>query len=155
MGILDKAKEATASATDKAKAMKEQASDAMSELKDQAAAQATRAIDAGLGQVKDGVADFNATLPIVKLAGYTLAEVSLEIGLAPKIIASFHVAQTISDEDTDRIVEEHAENRMAVLLVRALHRAAKLQESLSIAGLKPTGLSVAVGLSPVVAIRFG
>jgi len=155
MSILDKAKEKASSATDKALALKDQASGAVSDLKDSAAAQASRALDAGLSQISQGVADFNAALPIVKLAGYTLGEVTVEIGLSPKIIASFHVAETISDEETDKVVADHAENKLATMLVRALHRAAKLQRSLTVGGLKPMALSVAVGLSPVVAIRFG
>jgi len=155
MGIIDKAREAKSTAAEKAIALKEQATSAAADLKDQAAAGASRALDASLEHVSERIADLNAILPIVRSAGYALTDVSVEIGLTPKLVASFHVTEALTDEETDKVVDAHQDSKLAVMLIRALHRAATLQRGISIGGLKPMATDRAIGLSPVVVIRFG
>jgi hypothetical protein len=155
MGLLDKAKDATGAAAERAAALKDRATSMVSDLTEQAASKASAVFDAGFGQIAQAVADFNGALPIVAEAGYALGEVSVEVSLSPKISASFTVAEALPDEQIERIESEHAESKLAVMIIRALHRASKLQGGLRIAGLRPMGLSIGIGLSPSVSIKFG
>jgi hypothetical protein len=41
------------------------------------------------------------------------------------------------------------------MIIRTLHRAGKLQSVLTVGGLRPLGLSIGIGLSPSVSIKFG
>jgi len=155
VGILDKAKDATGAAAEKAAALKERASSAVSDLTEQAAAKAGAIFEVGFDPVTRAIADFNATLPIVREAGYTLGEVNVEVGLSPKISASFVVAQALSDEQTMRVEKEHADSKLAVMIIRMLHRAGKLQSALTVGSPRPLGLSISIGLAPSVTIKFG
>ena len=155
MGILDKAKEATGAVSEKASALKERATSAASDLSEQASAKAGAIFDAGFGQVTQAVADFNAALPIVREAGYTLGGVSVEVSLSPKISASFTTAELITDEQASAIAEKHADNKLAVMLIKTLRRGGKLQQAMSVGGLRPLGLQIGIGLSPSISIQFG
>lgn len=155
VGILDKAKDATGAAAEKAALLKERASSMVSNLTDQASVKAGEIFDTGVDQLTQAVADFNATLPIVREAGYALGDMTVEMSISPKIIASFAVTEALSDEQTERIAQDHADSKLAVMIVRTLHRAGKLQSAITVGGLRPMGLSIGIGLSPSVAIKFG
>ncbi|MGH7296671.1 MAG: hypothetical protein ACRELB_17160 [Polyangiaceae bacterium] len=88
-------------------------------------------------------------------AGYTLGGVSVEVSLSPKISASFTTTELVTDEQAAAIAEKHSENKLAVMLIKTLRRAGKLQEAMSVGGLKPLGLQIGIGLSPSVSIQFG
>lgn len=154
MGILDMAKGVTENAAERAAALKGRASSAVSDLTEQAAAKAGAILDAGFGQVGHAVADFNAALPIVREAGYALGDVTVEVSISPKISASFTAAEALTDEQTASIEQSHAQ-QLAVMIIRTLHRARKLQSSITVGRLRPLGLSISIGLSPSVAIKFG
>lgn len=155
MGILDKAKGASGAVSERAIALRDRASSVVSDLTEQAATKAGSIFDAGFEQVAHAVADFNATLPIVAEAGYKLGDVTVEMSISPRISASFTVAEALSDEQTERIVQENSDNKLAVMIIRTLHRAGKLQSLLTVGGLRPLGLSIGIGLSPSVSIKFG
>jgi hypothetical protein len=154
MSILDKAKDAKDAAAQKAAALKDRAASAVSDISEHAAARASEIFGAGFDQVAGAVADFNAALPIVRKAGYLLEGVTLQVSLTPSIQAGFQTKEAITDEQVKAIEVEHSDNKLAIMLVHTLRRAAKLQSSVSVGGLKPQGLSVSIGLSPSVSIKF-
>jgi hypothetical protein len=86
---------------------------------------------------------------------YSLCEVAVEVSLSPKISASFITAEALADEETERVEKAHADSKLAVMIIRMLHRARKLQSSRSVGGLRLLGLSIGIGLSPSVTIKFG
>jgi hypothetical protein len=154
MNIFDKAKEAKDAAAVKAAAFKDRAASAVSDLSEHAAARASEIFGAGFDQVTGAVADFNTALPIVRKAGYSLEGVTLQVSLSPSINASFKTTEAITDEQVATIESEHADNKLALMLVHTLRRASKLQSAIVVGGLMPQGLSVSIGLSPSVAIKF-
>jgi hypothetical protein len=155
LGLAEKAKGAMGAAAGGAAALKGKASSALSSLSEQASSRAQEMLGAGLDQVKGVAADLNAALPIVKLAGYSLQGVTLSASLTPSVVAAFHVDNAITDEHATAIETEHADNKLAVMIIRTLRRASKLQESIAFGSLKPKELSIAIGLSPSVSLRFG
>jgi hypothetical protein len=155
LGIAHKARGAVQAAAEGAAAMKSRATSTLSSLSEQAAKQAQAAIGAGLDQVAGVATDLNTALPIVKLAGYSLQGVTLSASLTPTVVAAFHVDAEVSDEQAAEIETEHADNTLAIAIIRTLRRAAKLQRSISIGSLKPRELSISIGLSPSVSLRFG
>jgi hypothetical protein len=110
--------------------------------------------DAGASKIRDTLDDFNATLPTLREAGYTLKEVDISIGIPPKIVASFHAADTANEEGAARVIEEHKDQKLTVFLLRSLMRASKLQSSVHIADMKPHAISVEMGLTPGVTVKF-
>jgi hypothetical protein len=143
--LLDRAKKATG-----------QAQSSVSDLASKVAASKVGDLkDAGLRMVMETLDDFNAALPIVREAGYTLNGVDVGIGLPPKVSASFLASEEVSQENVERVLAEHAEKKFTMLLVRALYQAWLLQQKIAVVGLKPKGLSVEIGLIPIVTVKFG
>jgi hypothetical protein len=174
MGILDKAREALESAATHASDLREQASDITSSvadrattslreqtteltigLRDRASALSTAVADAAVERSKAALADFSAALPILKLAGYTVSEVAVELGIPPKIVANFSSAEAIPDEQITDMLKEHEDAVLASMLVRALMAARKLQSAAKVGSLRPNGLALNIGLSPSVVVKFG
>jgi len=154
MSILDKAKDAKDAAAQKAAALKERAASAVSDISEHAAARASEIFGAGFDQVTGAVADFNEALPVVRKAGFMLEGVTLQVSLSPSIQAGFQATEPISDEQVATIESEHGDNKLAIMLVHTLRRAQKLQAAVKVGSLKPQGLSVSIGLSPSVSIKF-
>jgi hypothetical protein len=104
--------------------------------------------------IKEMVDDLNKHLPALREAGYAVSEVTVELGLPPKVVATFDCAAEISDERYQAVVEEHKEAKVTVLLLRAFYAARKLQDGIKIAGMKPHGIALEMGLMPSVMVKF-
>ncbi|WP_394824798.1 hypothetical protein [Pendulispora albinea] len=166
MGILDKAKEAKSSATAKAAEVRRDVAAKAGELKEQASAKAValkdsathmggELMESAMAKVKDTVRDFNDALPIVRKAGYMVEGISIELGIPPKIYANFETTHHLAEEAQQEILEAHAENKLAVALVKSLSQAQKLQGTMTLGGLAPRGITVELGLIPNIVIKFG
>lgn len=173
MSLLEKAKAASDTAAARATSLKEQAagmassvaeratslgeqtSGIASDLRERAGALSTGLADAALERAKVALSEFNATLPVLKRAGYTVNEVSVELGLPPKVVAVFALAEVVSDEKVEELLQEFADAKVATMLVRALVRAHKLQAAIAIGGLHPKGIALEMGLTPAAVIKFG
>jgi hypothetical protein len=174
MGIFDKAREAMETAATHASELREQAADATStvaeratsslreqtsdlaaSLRERTAALSAGVADAAVERAKAALADFSAALPILKLAGYTVNEVAVELGIPPKIVANFASGETVPDEQILEMLEEHKDAVLASMLVRALMGARRLQNAAKVGNLRPTGLAINIGLSPSVVVKFG
>jgi len=64
-------------ATDKAESLKAKAPD----VKEQIAEQASEMTDLGLTKLNETMTEFNASLPVLREAGYTLDGVTLKVGM--------------------------------------------------------------------------
>ncbi len=174
MGILDKAKEVSTAATTRAAELRDQATDVASSateraaaslreqtsdlatgLRERAATLSASVTDATIGRVKTAIVDFNAALPIVALAGYTVSEVAVELGIPPKIVANFATTETVPDEQVEEMLKQHEDAVLATMLVRALMGARKLQYAIKVGSLRPKGLAITIGISPSVVVKFG
>jgi hypothetical protein len=141
---------AAARAADLATDLHEQAASTAAALSEQA----TKLRETGTNKVIEAIDGFNAALPIVREAGYDLSDVSVELGLPPRVVAAFTVANEVSVEQFEALIATHAERKFAILLLKALREAWKLQSRIHIIGMTPRGMSVELGLTPSVTIKF-
>jgi hypothetical protein len=143
---------------DRAKAAKESAQSSVvslaGDLKEQLTAKAGELKDAGLAQLIATTEDFNASLPILREAGYTLSGVDIGIGLPPKLTAEFVVSAEVSPEVLEQLLTDHADKKLTVLLVKSLHQAWQLHNKIDIAGLRAKSLSIEVGLIPEICVKY-
>jgi len=148
------ASQATEAAASRAGELKSQVTARAGDLKDQVAAKAGELRDATLAKLAETLDDFNAALPVIREAGYTLSDVSIAVGLPPTVTATFDASSDISREHVEALIAAHAERKFTLLLMRSLYQAWQLQQRINIAGLKPKGLSVELGLIPNVTVKF-
>ncbi len=110
--------------------------------------------DTALSGVREIVADLNEHLPALQEAGYTLTDVAVEVGLGPKVVATFSSRPDISQERVDAVIAAHEDSKVTVALLRALFAAYKLQSGLQIVGMKPRGIAIEIGIPPAVVVKF-
>jgi ABC-type Zn uptake system ZnuABC Zn-binding protein ZnuA len=159
--FFNEAKKAKAAAAARANELAQQAPGKADELKaratdvkDQIAGQAAEMSEMGFTKLQETLADFDAALPVLREAGYTLESVSIELGIPPKIVAGFSVAAGVPEEKVEAILAENAERKLTILLVKSIYQATKLQSKLNIKGLRPSGVSVELGLIPQIGVKF-
>jgi hypothetical protein len=166
--LLEKAKRAreqAAAAAAKAVEMANQASLSAGELKDSVASTAqgmkeslasaaSELREASIAKVKETLADFNSAVPVLRTMGYALSDVSITLGMPPSLQATFQISHEADEETTARTLDQNADRPLTVFLIRTLSQARKLQKSIEVAGMKPRGIAVEIGLSPSVAIKF-
>ena len=148
--LLDRAKKAKEQAQSSAAGLASKAG----ELTDQAADAASKVKEVSLAKLGETIGDFNAALPVLREAGYTLSSVDIGIGLPPKVTAAFLVSADVSAEKVERVMAEHADKKFTLLLMKSIHQAWQLQTRVGIVGLKPKGISVELGVIPNVSIHF-
>jgi hypothetical protein len=146
---------------DRANKAKEQARSSLSGLasktdglRQQAATKVDEVKDAGMAKLQEKLDDFNSALPVLCEAGYALQGITLGMGIPPKLNADFSASEEASSANVERLLEEHANKPLTVGLLKALHNAWLMQTKIAIGGLKPTSLSVEVGLTPSVSLSF-
>src|SRR5262249_24930194 len=103
--LRDKAVRKSEQAKTLAADVRGQASSCVGELKERLAGKVAEIKDAAVAGMKDLADDLNEHLPALREAGYTLTHVALEIGIAPKVKATFRAAPDISQERVDAVIE--------------------------------------------------
>src|SRR5262249_54143391 len=116
--------------------------------------QAADAREAGLEKMGGLLDDFNAALPVLRKAGFTVKGVNIELGVPPKVVAEFYCAADITEEEVDTLTQENADRKFTVLLLRSLLQAWKLHSKFHIAGMRVNELAVVIGLLPLVTLKF-
>jgi hypothetical protein len=111
--------------------------------------------EAALVRLRESLDDFNAALPVLRDAGYVLRGVSIKLGLPPQITASLSSGPGVSEDRLAELLTEHSRRKLTTLIVKSVYHATKLQSMLEITGMRPTGLSIDVGLIPDVVLQFG
>jgi hypothetical protein len=110
--------------------------------------------EAGIAKLNETLADFSAALPVLREAGYTPDDVEVDLGIPPKVVAKFSGAGSVPDEKIEALLEKNSERSLAVLLVKSVQQATRLQSKLNIKGMKPRGLLVEVGFTPKIVVKF-
>jgi hypothetical protein len=152
--IRDRTAARAEDALERAAEAREQASARVSDVRDLLVGKFVEIKDAALSSVREMVDDLNAHIPALREAGYTLTEVSVDLGLPPKLVANFASAPDISQERVDAVIEEHKEAKVTVAMLRALHAAHKLQNSIHLVGMRPRAIALEIGLTPGVVVKF-
>ena len=164
--LLDDAKQLKESASERAKELAHEApsctdglriraAEVTTQLKDRVTAQTTEAMDAGFAKMSEMLEDLNVAVPVLLEAGNQLDLLSVDLGLSPKIVLRFSTKMGVKEERFNELLQENAERRMTVFLLNALAKAKALQSRVRVAGLKPKGVEVEIGLMPEVSLRFG
>ena len=159
--LFDAAKKATDLVTAKASELTQSSTATTESLKDIAAGVKGQIADAttemkgaGLAKLEEALDDFNAALPVLREAGYVLEGVSVKLGLVPQAVANFSTGILVAEQRVDALLDEHAGRKFTTLIVKAVYQATKLQSKFNIRGMRPSGVSVELGLVPQVTVKF-
>ena len=125
--------------------------DGASALKDSAEALKGSSDD----KLKEVANEFNAIAPIIKMIGYSITEVEVELGMPPKIVPHFTRTDDMSEDEMNEIIEKHKDKKLTYLILSSLAKASSLQNSIQLSNLKFTEVEIEVGAIPSVKLKFG
>jgi|HubBroStandDraft_1064217.scaffolds.fasta_scaffold131599_2 hypothetical protein len=151
---IDKAADVAGQASAKAADLKDSVASTALDVKGAVATAAADLREASANKIRESLADFNASIPVLREMGYTLADVTITLGVPPSLLATFQVDHDVSDDVVKATLEAHTERKLTTVLIRALSQARKIQTSIQVAGMKPRGITVDIGLTPSVSIKF-
>jgi hypothetical protein len=151
---MSKAADVAGHASAKAGDLRDSVASTAHDVKSAVATAASDLREASVAKIRETLADFNASIPVLREMGYSLAEVTITLGVPPSLLATFHVDHDVTDEVIKATLEAHAERKLTTVLIRALSQARKVQTSIQVAGMKPRGITVDIGLTPSVSIKF-
>jgi hypothetical protein len=152
--VLDKARQAKERTAQVASGVKDGLAEKVGDARELLATGAADLLSAGASRVREVIAELNSTLPSVREAGYELTDVSVNIGVSPTVVASFHATDAFTEEHAQKVLDANADHKLTVFLLRALLQARKLQTSIDLGGLKPCTIALQIGLPPVVSLKF-
>ena len=135
MGIFDKAKQSITSAKDGALGK-------ISELK-----------DIGSDKINQLLEDFESAKPLLQKAGYTLDELSIDIGVNPVVTPHFK-CEEVTQEVIDQVLSEIESNKIGKNILNMLIKASKMQQTIKMEHMLFSGIEIEVGVIPNVRIKY-
>ena len=103
--------------------------------------------------ILDAISDLNDSLPHLAKAGYTMDELEIEIGVPPKLVPHFTVDETLA-ENTQPVLTRLEGNTIGSALLKALLKAADLQQKILINGMTFSRVEIELGLVPAVRLCY-
>lgn len=97
--------------------------------------------------------DFNAALPHLKKAGYTLTELEVELGIPPKLIPHFYHNPDVR-LDMEQTLAALKDNGIGTALMHALKEAGSLQKELEVSDMKFSHIEVELGPIPSLKLQY-
>ena len=99
------------------------------------------------------VDEFNAALPYLSKAGYTLHELEVELGLPPKLIPHFVYSADL-DSDEGAAVENLEDNRFGYSLLKVLRTAGNIQEKLQFNNMLFSHVEIELSFVPNIRLAY-
>jgi hypothetical protein len=118
-----------------------------------AEAQGSELADAGVAKTREILALLDAALPLLNEAGCAPSGVEVEIGLPPKVVASFATTE-VSEEAIARITAENPDKKLACAILKALAKGVRLQKVLEVGRFRASTLEIEIGLAPCLKLGF-
>jgi hypothetical protein len=111
--------------------------------------------EAGMGKVKEMLAEVNAILPFITELGYTTEGISVGIGLMPDIsIEVSGLTKTMDETTYQRILEEQKEREVLVAILKALQTASALQSKIKFFGMRADVATITISLPSKLTLKF-
>jgi hypothetical protein len=109
--------------------------------------------DAGTEKTVQLLSDLNLVLAMLPDAGYDVAEVEVELGLAPRITIGLKVGGTVNEARL-KSIQEKANNAMLSAIVSSLMQASKMQDAVNLETLVLKDVKVEMTASPTVSLQW-
>src|SRR5262249_19089888 len=110
-------------------------------------------LNAGIDKLKGWVDDIAAASPHLQAVGYRVADLQLELSLAPRVIVELVKEAEASDEAFQAVLANHPDNKTLRTLVRMVQQANRVDRRVQPKGRRFRSLEVELGLPPAARMR--
>ena len=110
--------------------------------------------DSGTDKIKEVLANIGGSSAIFLQSGYELKNVSINMGLPPEIVTTFHFIKDISAEEQNKVLEESKKSSIINLIITCLLKASNYFDKIKVGEYKMSSVSITLGLLPGININF-
>lgn len=110
--------------------------------------------DGGTAKVKSVLENMNNSGLLFLKSGYELQTVSVNLGLPPVIVASFHYNNKITDEERAALLEDTKDQKIIQLIIKCLLKAEDFYDLVSVGNYGLGSVNITLGLTPGITINF-
>jgi hypothetical protein len=110
--------------------------------------------DSGTDKIKEVLENIGGSSAIFLQAGYELNNVSINLGLPPDIVTTFHFIKDISEEEQNKLLEETKKSNLINLIINCLLKASNYFDKIKVGDYKMSSVSITLGLLPGININF-
>jgi len=89
--------------------LRESVTSTAQDVKEALAAAASDLREASSAKIRETLADFNSSVPVLREMGYTLSDVEITLGMPPNVQATFQVSHEVTDEAVIQSLEQNAD----------------------------------------------
>ena len=100
------------------------------------------------------VNDILGLAPLIEMTGFSMRDVSMDIGIPLGVTLSFTKERDLEPEEIEKMIEENKDKEILGLIVRGLQKADAMQKAMNLTNYKFGGLGMKIGLPPDVSLKF-
>lgn len=108
-----------------------------------------------LEKVNNAWSQIEASTEVFARTGYSITAININVAIPPSISLSLDQTDNISDEEEEKLLEENKDKTIIYPILIALFKANAIQKSINSVQYKFTGLTIGLGLSPSIDMKFG
>ena len=108
-----------------------------------------------LEKINEAWAQIEASTEIFARTGYSITAIHINVALPPTISLSLDQVENISDTEEEKLLEENKDKTFVYAILVALFKSNAIQKSINSVQYKFNGLSIGLGLTPSMEMKFG
>lgn len=110
--------------------------------------------DYGIEKVNEAWTQIESSTEVFARTGYSITAININVAIPPTITLSLDQTENITDEEEEKLLNENKDKTFVYSILVALFKANAIQKSMNSVQYKFSGLSIGLGLSPSIDMKF-
>jgi hypothetical protein len=110
--------------------------------------------DYGIEKVNEAWTQIESSTEVFARTGYSITAININVAIPPTITLSLDQTENITDEEEEKLLNENKDKTFVYSILVALFKANAIQKSINSVQYKFSGLSIGLGLSPSIDMKF-
>jgi len=108
----------------------------------------------GLEKINEAWTSVENSSGVFQRTGYSITSIEINLCIPPAICLSLEQIENIGDEEEEKLLEENKGNVFLYAILVALFKANAVQKSINSVQYKFSGLTIGLGLTPAIDMKF-
>lgn len=108
----------------------------------------------GIEKLNEAWSQIENSSDVFHRTGYSITAIDITLGIPPTLVLSLDQIENIGDEEEEKLLEENKDKTILYPILVALFKANAIQKSINSVQYKFSGLTIGLGLSPNIDMKF-
>ena len=108
----------------------------------------------GIDKINEAWSQIENSSDVFQRTGYSITQIAVNLAIPPTFDLSLDQERNISDEEEEKLLEENKDKAILYAILVALFKANAVQKSINSVQYKFSGLTIGLGLSPSIDMKF-